>query len=125
MPKVWANGGQGRGLDRLESAPIDCIAIIDYNDFPSEPEIIAMASITIRNLDDDIKRRLRVRAAERGRSMEEEAREALRRVMAESAPPRDLAAAIRARVASADRLELDLPAREPMREPQQFGKGRA
>ena len=34
-------------------------------------------SITIRNLDDDVKRRLRVRAAEHGRSMEEEAREIL------------------------------------------------
>jgi plasmid stability protein len=43
-----------------------------------------MASITIRNLDDDIKQRLRVRAAEHGRSMEEEAREILRRVMTEA-----------------------------------------
>ena len=34
-----------------------------------------MASITIRNLDDGLKRRLRVRAAENGRSMEEEARD--------------------------------------------------
>ena len=32
-----------------------------------------MASITIRNLDDDVKTRLRIRAAGRGRSMEEEA----------------------------------------------------
>ena len=31
-----------------------------------------MASITIRNLDDDLKLRLRIRAAEHGRSMEEE-----------------------------------------------------
>ncbi len=31
-----------------------------------------MASITIRNLDDEIKQRLRVRAAEHGRSMEED-----------------------------------------------------
>ena len=83
-----------------------------------------MASITIRNLDDDIKQRLRVRAAERGRSMEEEAREILRRVMAEGAPPRNLAAAIRARVAPADRMDLNLPAREPMPEPPEFGKGR-
>ena len=33
-----------------------------------------MASITIRKLDDDVKERLRVRAARAGRSMEEEAR---------------------------------------------------
>ena len=81
-----------------------------------------MASITIRNLDDDIKQRLRVRAAEHGRSMEEEAREILRRVMGESAPPRNLAAAIRARLAASDRVDLELPAREPMREPPEFGR---
>lgn len=33
-----------------------------------------MASITIRRLDESVKNRLRVRAAEHGRSMEEEAR---------------------------------------------------
>lgn len=83
-----------------------------------------MASITIRNLEEDIKQRLRVRAAEHGRSMEEEARDILRRVMGEGAPPRNLAAAIRARVAPSHRVDLDLPAREPMREPPQFGRAR-
>ena len=38
-----------------------------------------MASITIRNLDDDVKTRLRVRATEQGRSMEEKARAILRK----------------------------------------------
>ena len=37
-----------------------------------------MASITIRNLDDEVKTRLRVRAAEHHRSMEEEVRVTLR-----------------------------------------------
>ena len=83
-----------------------------------------MASITIRNLEDDLKRRLRVRAAEHGRSMEEEAREILRQVVAESAPPRDLAAAIRSRVAAFGGVELELPSREPMREPPRFGRNR-
>jgi plasmid stability protein len=83
-----------------------------------------MASITIRNLEDDIKQRLRVRAAVHGRSMEEEARDILRRVVDQGAPPRNLAAAIRARVAPADRVELDLPAREAMREPPHLGRGR-
>jgi plasmid stability protein len=81
-----------------------------------------VASITIRNLDDDIKQRLRVRAAEHGRSMEEEARDILRRVMSDAASPRDPAAAIRARVTAAARAELELPAREPMREPPQLGR---
>ena len=41
-----------------------------------------MASITIRNLDDDLKRRLRVRAAVHGCSMEQEAREILGEALA-------------------------------------------
>ena len=81
-----------------------------------------MASITIRNLDDDIKQRLRVRAAGHGRSMEEEARDILRRAVADADPPRDLAAAIRARVAPAARVDLDLPVREPMRDLPQLGR---
>ena len=84
-----------------------------------------MASITIRNLDEHIKQRLRVRAAEHGRSMEEEARDILRKVMGEGAPPRDLAAAIRARVAPSLRVDLELPAREPVREPPRLGRPRS
>jgi plasmid stability protein len=76
-----------------------------------------MASITIRNLEDNLTRRLRIRAAEHGRSMEEEAREILRVVVSEPAPPRNLAAAIRSRVAPVGGVDLDLPPREPMREP--------
>lgn len=76
-----------------------------------------MASITIRNLDDSLKRRLRIRAAEHGRSMEEEAREILRLVVGESTPPANLAAAIRSRVAAFGGGELAIPPREPMREP--------
>ena len=40
-----------------------------------------MAQILVRNLDDDIKARLRVRAAEHGRSMEQEVREILRQAV--------------------------------------------
>jgi plasmid stability protein len=83
-----------------------------------------MASITIRNLEDDLKHRLRVRAAEHGRSMEEEARDILRRVVGEVAPPRNLAAAIRARVAPFGGVNLDLPKREPLREPPRLRRGR-
>lgn len=81
-----------------------------------------MASITIRNLDNEVKRRLRVRAAEHGRSMEEEAREILRQVVGQQKPAHNLAAAIRARVAPLGGVELDLPAREPMREPPAFDR---
>ena len=37
-----------------------------------------MATMTIRNLEDELKARLRIRAAQHGRSMEEEARSILR-----------------------------------------------
>jgi len=83
-----------------------------------------MASITIRNLDEGIKQRLRIRAAEHGRSMEEEARDILRLAMAQNAPPRDLAAAIRARIAPLGGVDLDLPKRDAMREPPRFGRTR-
>jgi plasmid stability protein len=85
---------------------------------------LAMTSITIPNLDEAIKQGLRIRAAERGNSMEEEARDTLPRAMAESPPPRDLTAAIHARVTAASRADLTLPLREAMREPPQFGRGR-
>jgi plasmid stability protein len=99
----------------------NCNAIIDYNLSLLQRWSAAMASITIRNLDDEIKQRLRVRAAENGRSMEE-ARDILRRVMSDALSPRDLAAAIRARVSPGARADLELPAREPMREPPQLGR---
>lgn len=82
-----------------------------------------MASITIRNLDAHTKARLRVRAAHRQRSMEEEARNILRTVLAESdTGPRDLAAAIGARFLPLGGVDLALPAREAMREPPQVSR---
>ncbi len=82
-----------------------------------------MASITIRNLDAHTKARLRVRAAHRQRSMEEEARNILRTALAENdAAPRDLAAAIGARFRPLGGVDLALPSREPMREPPRAGK---
>jgi plasmid stability protein len=79
-----------------------------------------MGSITIRNLDDALKRRLRVRAAEHGRSMEEEVREILRQAIGEPAPTKDLGRVIHARFASIGGVELELPPRGPMREPPSF-----
>lgn len=75
-----------------------------------------MASITIRNLDEQTKERLRVRAARQGRSMEEEARSILRTALARNAAaPRNLADAIRDRFGPLGGVELALPAREPVR----------
>ena len=65
-----------------------------------------MGSITIRNLDDDVKRRLRVRAAEHGRSMEEEAREILRQVVGRPPPARNLGQQVHDRFAAIGGFDL-------------------
>lgn len=80
-----------------------------------------MASITIRNLDDGVKQRLRVRAAEHGRSMEEEAREILGEVVGTGRPHLNLAQAIRERVARLGGIDLAVPPRTDGREPPVFG----
>ena len=79
-----------------------------------------MASITIRNLDDDVKTRLRVRAASSGRSMEEEARIILRKAVGREAEPENLASFIRECFRPFGGVELELPPRQPMREPPDF-----
>ena len=80
-----------------------------------------MASITIRNLDDDVKARLRVRAAEHRRSMEEEARLILRdAVNGPRTRFRDLTAFTRECFAPLGGMELELPPRGQMRAPPDF-----
>jgi plasmid stability protein len=80
-----------------------------------------VASITIRNLDDDLKDKLRVRAARRGHSMEEEAREILRCALGEHRrSPVDLAEAIRRRFADLGGVALPPVGRDEPREPPRF-----
>ena len=81
-----------------------------------------MASITIRQLDDTLKRKLRVRAAENGHSMEEEARIILRGVLDRqpAKPATKFGTAIHKLFLPFGGVELDIPPREPMREPPRF-----
>jgi len=82
-----------------------------------------MASMTIRNLDDSLKKRLRVRAAEHGTSMEEEAREILRASLSEeNMEPRSLSRRIHQRFVEAGGIDLQLPTREPVRQPPELGR---
>lgn len=77
-----------------------------------------MASMTIRNIDDQLKARLRVQAAQHGRSMEDEARDILRTALStESARGLTLVEAIRARIEPLGGIELALAPRELVRDP--------
>ena len=73
-----------------------------------------MASLTIRNLDDRVKTKLRLRAAKQGRSMEEEARQLLSRAI--ELPSTDdvgLGTAIRRRFAPHGEFKLEPLPRGP------------
>jgi antitoxin FitA len=80
-----------------------------------------MATITIRNLDEKVKRRLQVRAALNGRSMEAEARAVLSTLADDTpAPPvpeDDLGTAIHKLFAPLGGVELDIPPRSKSHRP--------
>jgi len=76
-----------------------------------------MASITIRQLEETTKRKLRTRAASHGRSMEQEAREILKSALSQAEePPKDLGKAIHDLFAPFGGVELEIPPREPIPE---------
>jgi plasmid stability protein len=84
---------------------------------------VSMAVMTIRNIDDAIKKRLRVRAAIHGRSMEDEARDILRSALCTDEPrPRNLAHAIRERFGPLGGVDLPDVRREAIRPPVDFGE---
>ena len=95
-------------VEYRESCAINAIsAIID-----------CMASITIRKLPENTKRRLRIRAARNGRSMEQEARELLEAGLAQAdAEPKDMGEAIRRIFAPLGGVDLKIPPRGPIRDP--------
>lgn len=71
-----------------------------------------MATLTIRDLDDEVKARLRVSAAENGRSMEAEARAILAEHLGPSpTEPTGLGSRIHAAFADLGGVELDIPPR--------------
>lgn len=96
--------------------------LLHFASVASNDSIDSMATITIRQLDEKTKTRLRVRAAHHGRSMEEEAREILRSALTAASPVKgNLAETIHRRFAALG-LELELPRRDPMRQAAEFGE---
>ena len=70
-----------------------------------------MATLTIRDLDEELRSSLRVRAARHGRSMEAEVREILREALARTAPTDQLGSRIRQRFETIGGVDLELPTR--------------
>ena len=81
-----------------------------------------MATITVRNLDAELQQRLRLRAAQHGRSIEEEVHDILRATLGqeETTPVKNLGTALHELFKPFGGGELDIPPREPMREPPRF-----
>lgn len=80
-----------------------------------------MASLTIRNIEDALKASLRMRAAEHGRSMEEEARQILRRSLARERPAVGLGSHIANRFRAVGGVDLPTVSRSLPRTPPGFG----
>jgi plasmid stability protein len=80
-----------------------------------------MATLTIRNVNPKLKAKLRVRAARNARSMEEELRVILREALAaDSARLDNLVVMFAKRFKRFGGVELEIPPREPIREPPKF-----
>lgn len=72
-----------------------------------------MAAISVRDLDDDVAARLKVRAARHGQSMEAEIRTILHNALATDEDDRpNLAQAMRERLADLGGVELEIPPRQ-------------
>ncbi len=83
-----------------------------------------MAALTIRNLDHAIKQSLRIRAAQHGVSMEEEARRILRDALVRAAPPQGLGQRLKQRFSQVATADFALPARQMPRQPPNLDEAR-
>jgi plasmid stability protein len=72
---------------------------------------MTVSAVSIRNLDDQVKERLRLRAARHGRSMEAEVRVILTEAVREAGDEEGLVPALRDRFAELGGVELEIPAR--------------
>ncbi|WP_084542106.1 MULTISPECIES: FitA-like ribbon-helix-helix domain-containing protein [Calidithermus] len=80
-----------------------------------------MASLIIRNLDETTKQALRLRAAQHGVSMEEEARRILRAALGVTRYPARLGGHLRDRFQAVADEDFHLPERHRPRKPPQLG----
>lgn len=76
-----------------------------------------MAALTNRNVDEAIKQSLRIRAAQHGVSMEEEARRILREALVQVSPPQAPGERLKQRFAKVADAAFELPSRQISRRP--------
>ena len=81
-----------------------------------------MGAIHVRNIKDSVKENLRTMAAEHGNSVEEEVRQILERAGDQRKPEEHLYHRMRRLVAKYGAMEIELPSREPEREPPDFSR---
>ena len=97
----------------MRFAIIDCADIID-----------CVASIVIRNLHERTKRKLKIRAATNGRSMEQEAREILKSALAQTSKRNaNIAERIREIFSPIGGVEMERLPREAMPDPDWLAQG--
>lgn len=82
--------------------------------------LLAMAAVSIRGLDEDVKRRLQVRAAQNGRSMEAEIRVILGEAVADPGDEDNLGVALYNAFQELGGVELELPPRNSFPRPVEF-----
>ncbi|MEB3050461.1 plasmid stabilization protein [Mycolicibacter sp. MYC123] len=82
---------------------------------------VKMATLTIRDFDDELKAALRVRAAQRGRSMEAEVREILRTVLTRPSSDQGMGTRIRQRFFD-ENAEIEPPPRVERPRAAEFGR---
>lgn len=101
---------------------IAALAISDYNDSIAITLGANMAALTIRNIDDEVKNRLRLRAAQHGCSMEQEVREILSRAVLPKRNQPAFAQRIQKHFAALELDVLPIPERQLVRTPPAMGR---
>ena len=94
----------------------------DYNAGIAIKSEFSMAALTIRNIDEEVKKRLRLQAAQHGCSMEQEVRDILIRAVLPQEDQVSFAEKIRTHFAHLEVDSLPIPQRKTTRTPPVLGE---
>jgi len=115
---AWRVGDiQGHASRYNSELSVAALPTTDYNDCIAITLGAGMAAITIRNIDDEVKNRLRLQAALHGCSMEQEVRDILLRAVSQKPNKQAFAQRIQKHFASLELDSLPIPKRQKVRTP--------